>query len=157
MPTLRLADCLREDLVLWDLPCTDKASLLTALAVEVALRVPEVDEQDLTERLLEREGEQTTGVGGGLAVPHATLAGLERPLLVVGRTHERMEFDAVDAQPIDVVFLLLTPPAATRQHLRLLARLARIFAPEEMLERLRAAKGPKELFEILVDEDGRHV
>lgn len=157
MPMLRLADCLREDLVLWDLPSTDKTQLLQELAAEVARRIPQVDETQLAERLLEREREQTTGVGGGLALLHATIEGLERPLLVVGRTHERMEYGALDAQPIDVIFLLLSPRVDTSQHLRLLARLARVFAPEEVLDKLRQATGPEELFALLMNEDASHV
>jgi PTS system nitrogen regulatory IIA component len=75
----------------------------------------------------------------------------------VGRVHEGLDFAALDSEPVDLVFLLLSPSNAETQHLRLLARLARIFTGEEMLEKLRSAKGPDELFRILLDEDARHV
>jgi PTS system nitrogen regulatory IIA component len=156
MPMLRLADYLREDLVLWDLPCPDKPSFLQALAAQVHARVPGVDEAELLARLLEREEEQSTGVGGGLALPHAVVAGLERTLLVVGRTREGLDFGAPDAEPVDAFFLLLSPPDARTEHLRLLARLARIFIPERVLERVRGATGPQQLFQMLVEEDARH-
>ena len=157
MPMLRLADFLQEDLVLWDLPCLDKPSFMKALAARVASRLPSVDERDLLDRLSAREAEQSTGIGGGLALPHAMVHGLEETVLVVGRAREGLDFAALDSEPVDLLFLLLSPPDAQAQHLRLLARLARIFAAAEMVEKLRSATGPKELFRMLLDEDARHV
>jgi PTS system nitrogen regulatory IIA component len=157
MPMLRLADYLREDLVLWELPSLDKSSFLRSLASEAAARVPAVDEKELLARLLEREEERSTGVGGGLALPHARVSGLERTVLLVGRAREGLDFAAPDGEPVDLFFLLLSPADAKSEHLRLLARVARIFAPEGVLEKLRAAPGPKQLFQLLLEEDARHV
>ena len=157
MPMLRLADYLREDLVLWELPNLDKASFLKALAAEAAARVPAVDEEELLARLLEREEERSTGVGGGLALPHARVSGLETTVLLIGRVREGLDFGAPDGSPVDLFFVLLSPADARSEHLRLLARVARIFAPEGILEKLRAAPGPKQLFQLLLEEDARHV
>jgi PTS system nitrogen regulatory IIA component len=157
MPMLRLADYLREDLVLWELPGLDKPSFLKALAAESAARVPAVDEEELLARLIEREAERSTGVGGGLALPHARVSGLERTVLLVGWLRDGLDFGAPDGRPVDLLFVLLSPADASSEHLRLLARVARIFAPEGVLEKLRAAPGPKQLFQLLLEEDARHV
>ena len=157
MPMLRLADYLQEDRVLWELPSLDKPSFLKALAAEAAARVPAVDEKELLARLLEREEERSTGVGGGLALPHARVSGLERTVLLVGRVRDGLDFGAPDGRPVDLLFVLLSPADARSEHLRLLARVARIFAPEGILEKLRAAPGPKQLFQLLLEEDARHV
>lgn len=157
MPMLRLADYLREEFILWELPSLDKLSFLRALAAEAAARVPAVEEKELLARLLEREEDRSTGVGGGLALPHARLPGLERTVLLVGRAREGLDFAAPDGGPVDLFFLLLSPADAGSEHLRLLARVARIFAPEGILEKLRAAPGPKQLFQLLLEEDARHV
>jgi len=157
MPVLRLADYLREDLVLWDLPRLDKPSFMKAFVAEVAARLPAVDEPELLERLLAREAQQSTGIGDGLALPHAMVQGLERTLLVVGRASEGLDFAALDSQPVDLFFLLLSPPNAADQHLRALARVARIIGAEDMLQRLRSAEGADELFRMLLAEDARHV
>jgi PTS system nitrogen regulatory IIA component len=146
MPMLRLADFLRRDLVLWDLPCQDKSALLRALSAEVATRLPGVDGEALLARLIEREEQQSTGVGGGLALPHTVLPGLDETVVVVGRTREGLDFAALDSEPVDVFFLLLSAPDAKTEHLRVLARLAR-----------RSATGPEELFQMLLEEDARHV
>jgi PTS system nitrogen regulatory IIA component len=157
MPMLRLADYLQEDRVLWELPSLDKPSFLKALAAEAAARVPAVDEEELLARLLEREEERSTGVGGGLALPHARVSGLEKTVLLVGRVRDGLDFGAPDGNPVDLLFVLLSPADASSEHLRLLARVARIFAPEGILEKLRAAPGPKQLFQLLLEEDARHV
>jgi PTS system nitrogen regulatory IIA component len=157
MPTLRLADYLQENLVLWNLAGNDKPSFLKTLAAEVAARLPELDERELLDRILARENERSTGVGGGLALPHATLPGLDRTVLAVGRAREGLAFDAPDSMPVDLIFLLLSPPDASSEHLRLLARLARIFNSQQTLETLRGATAPGELFRMLLDEDARHV
>ena len=157
MPMLRLADYVREDLVLWDLPFLDKPTLLKALAAEVAARLPGVDAEALMTRLIEREEQQSTGVGGGLALPHAMLPGLEKTVLAVARTREGLDFAALDSEPVDIFFLLLSAQDAHTEHLRVLARLVRIIAPDETLEKLRSATGPEELFQMLLEEDARHV
>jgi len=157
VPTLRLVDYLREDLVLWDLPGSDKLSFMKALAAEVAARLPDLNEQELLDRIMAREAEQSTGVGGGLALPHAMLPDLEQIVLAVGRAREALDFDAADSKPVDLVFLLLGPPDASTEHLRLLARLARIFTSETALETLRGATAPQELFRALLEEDARRV
>jgi PTS system nitrogen regulatory IIA component len=157
VPTLRLGDYLRENLVLWDLPRLDKQSFIEDLAARVVAVLPAVGEQELLDRLLEREAQQSTGIGDGLALPHAIVRGLERTVLVVGRCRQGLDFDALDSEPVDLVFLLLSPEDARNEHLRLLARLARIVSPEETLAELRSAPGPTELFQMLLEQDARHV
>jgi len=156
MPVLRLADYLRDDLVIFDLQQLDKGELMRSLAAEVAARLPNVDEALLLERLNEREEQQSTGIGHGLALPHAMLPGLERTVVVVGRADRGLDFAALDARPVDLFFLLLSPIGGTSEHLRVLARLARILDDEETLARLRAATDADELFAALLAEDARH-
>jgi PTS system nitrogen regulatory IIA component len=156
MPVLRLADYLRDDLVIFDLQPLDKGELMRSFAAEVAARLPNVDEALLLERLNEREEQQSTGIGHGLALPHAMLPGLERTVVVVGRAGRGLDFAALDEQPVDLFFLLLSPPEGSRDHLRVLARLARILDNEETLARLRTAADAGELFAMLLAEDARH-
>jgi PTS system nitrogen regulatory IIA component len=157
VPTLRLGDYLQEKLVLWDLPALDKPSFMKDLVARVVALLPQLDEQELLDRLLEREAQQSTGIGAGLALPHAIVGGLERTTLVVCRCRDGLDFASLDSKPVDLLFLLLSPEDASEEHLRLLARLARIVSPEETLTELRRAAGPEELFRMLLEQDGRHV
>ena len=156
MPALRLEDYLQEDLVLWGLPSLDKQAFIGDLVARVVVVLPSLDGEELLDRLLEREAQQSTGIGDGLALPHAIVHGLERTALVVGRCREGLDFHALDSKPVDLLFLLLSPPDARNEHLRLLARLARIVSPEETLAELRSAAGPEELFRMLLEQDARH-
>jgi PTS system nitrogen regulatory IIA component len=157
VPTLRLGDYLQENLVLWDLPSLDKPSFMKNLVARVVAVLPALDEQELLDRLLEREAQQSTGIGDGLALPHAIVRGLEKTALAVGRCRDGLDFAALDSEPVDLLFLLLSPEDARSEHLRLLARLARIVSPEETLAELRSAAGPEELFRMLLEQDARHV
>jgi len=156
VPTLRLGDYLQENLVFWDLPSLDKPAFIEDLVARVVAVLPAVDGQELRDRLLEREAQQSTGIGGGLALPHAIVRGLEKTALAVGRCREGQDFAALDSEPVDLLFLLLSPEDARDEHLRLLARLARIVSPEEILAELRSAAGPGELFQMLLEQDARH-
>jgi PTS system nitrogen regulatory IIA component len=156
MPVLRLASHLREDLVFCDLPPLEKRAFIEALASRAAARLPGVDGGDLAARLLARESEQTTGIGHGLALPHATVAGLDDTVIAVGRTKSALDFAALDAEPVDLFFLVLSPPERTGLHLRVLARLARIIDEGPTLARLRATGGAEELYQQLLREDARH-
>jgi PTS system nitrogen regulatory IIA component len=156
MPVLRLADYLREDLVLWDLPVLEKTAFIEEFAAQVAERLPALNSQDLAARLLAREAEQTTGIGSGLALPHAMVPGLPQTLLVVGRAQPDLDFAALDSRPVDLLFLLLSPPEAAALHLRVLARLARIIDSETTLATLRSATEPAEFYQMLLAEDARH-
>jgi PTS system nitrogen regulatory IIA component len=156
MSVLRLADYVREDLVLFDLPPLDKAGLIRALAEAIAGRLSQVDEGLLLERLTAREAQQSTAIGRGLALPHAMLPGLERSVVVVARASAALDFAALDAQPVDLFFVLLSPPGGTSEHLRVLARLARILDDEGTLERLRRAADAGDLFARMLAEDARH-
>jgi PTS system nitrogen regulatory IIA component len=156
MSVLRLADYLHDDLVLWDLPQVAKPELMRTLASEIAARLPGIDAELLLVRLNEREAQQSTGIGHGLALPHATLPGLERSVVVAAKANPGLDFDALDARPVDLLFLLLSPPSGASEHLRVLARLARILDDEATLERLRTANDAAELFALLLAEDARH-
>jgi len=152
-----LAEYLREDLVFPALRSGSKAAFLETFAAAVAAVVEDLDAGDLTERLRAREAEQSTGIGGGLALPHAMVPGLRGSLLAVARAPGGVEYAAPDAAPADLFFLLLSPPEAAHEHLRILARLARILDFDSTLTRLRAAEGAAELIRLLLDEDARHV
>jgi len=157
MPTLRLAEYLREDLVFPDLPTGSKSEFLERLSASVAAAVEELAGDDLAAHLAAREEQQSTGIGGGLALPHAMVPGLRQTLVAVARVPGGIEFAALDGEPADLFFLLLSPPEAAHEHLRILARLARILDFDSTLTRLRAAEGAAELIRLLLDEDARHV
>ena len=108
---------------------------------EIAARSFRLKAPKVFDALMEREAQGTTGVGHGVAIPHARVKGLERMRGVFTRIVPPVAFDSVDDEPVDLVFALLSPPEAGSEHLRALARIARAMRSAELRGQLRQASG----------------
>ncbi|MEL6168926.1 MAG: PTS sugar transporter subunit IIA [Pseudomonadota bacterium] len=104
---------------------------------------------DMLEALLEREGLGPTGVGHGIALPHARVAGVERVVGLFARLEKPIEFDAVDRKPVDLVFALFAPTGAGVDHLKALALVSRTMRDPSTCEKLRANSDPATLHAVL--------
>ena len=143
-----IKDFLSLDLALLDLRVTDKARLLQQLAdrAAVALSLPS---DRVAAELRKREALGSTGTGGGVAIPHARMPEVHKPFGLVARLKQAIPFDAIDEKPVDLVFLLLLPVAASEQ-LNALASVARKLRDPSTLRRLRAATDGGELYRVMV-------
>ena len=159
MPVVMLSDYLEPDLVFGrgEFDASDKRDLLMSLAARASDKVPSLTPENVFKKLMEREAEHPTALGGGLAIPHALLEGMDRPVLGVVVLAEPLNFGAPDNAPVDLVVLILSPASQQPLHLRILARLARLMVHDDMAERLRAAKDRQEVLHIMVEEDKSHV
>jgi PTS system nitrogen regulatory IIA component len=120
-------------------PASSKKRVLEQAARLLAVGADEPTSEQIFERLLERERLGSTGLAGGVALPHARIAGISETRGAFLRLAEPVDFDALDGQPVDLVFALLVPEEANDEHLQLLARLASMFNEEELRGRLREA------------------
>ena len=127
---------------------TNKRQALKVVA-ELAARSFGVKVGDALEALLDREAVGSTGVGYGVAVPHARVAGLTRLRGVFVRLEHAVEFGAVDDRPVDLIFALFAPPDAGAEHLRALARVARMLRQRELRQQLRQARTPDAVHALL--------
>lgn len=107
-----------------------------------------IDTRAAFEAVLMRERLAGTGIGEGVAIPHAPVLGVTRPLGAFARLETPQDFDALDGRPADLVFMLLTPPDRGGDHLKALARVSRLLRRAEMREKLRAARGTDELYAL---------
>jgi PTS system nitrogen regulatory IIA component len=125
-----------------------------ALAVisEIAGRRLSVSPAKVLDALLEREAAAPTGVGQGIAVPHAEVEGLSRMRAVFIRLETPVDFDAVDDKPVDLIFAILAPAGAGSEHLRALARVARIMRRADIREQLRVARTVDTIHALLAQE-----
>jgi PTS system nitrogen regulatory IIA component len=130
-----------------------KKRLLEEAAELLAGGLEELTGEQVYERLLERERLGSTGLSGGVALPHARIAGIDEARGAFLRLAEPVDFDAMDGQPVDLVFALLVPEEATDEHLQLLASLARAFSDEAVRERLRQAEEDQILSIIAGEEE----
>jgi fructose-specific phosphotransferase system IIA component len=132
-----------------DLKARRKEEALAEMAALLARAGRIGDPEELTRALLAREKLTSTGVGSGIAIPHAMLAGLEETLLAVGRKLEGLPFDAIDRKPVQLIFLLAGPRGRELSHLQLLSRLARLLRDASFRETLMSAQEPREVLELL--------
>jgi PTS system nitrogen regulatory IIA component len=131
-----------------------KASGKKALLAELAGRATtlfELDERRLFDRLLERERLGSTGIGGGIAIPHCRMSSLAKPCGLFARLAHPIAFDAIDERPVDIVFLLLAPEGAGADHLKALARVSRLLRDRSLVDKLRATESAEALYALLVD------
>jgi nitrogen PTS system EIIA component len=153
---MRLRDHISKELIFIFPRPGDKRSLLEALVRQIKEVLVDIDEEVLLQRLLQREEEVSTGIGHGVAIPHAFLEGLNESRCVLCQIPDGVDFQSLDASPVHVVFVLLSPPGQTGNHIRLLARIARKVAREHFVYRLATAQSTGELYSLLVEEDQRH-
>ena len=131
---------------------SSKRQALHAVA-EAASHVLNIDDARIFEALMEREALGSTGLGSGVAVPHARLPGLDRMRGVFVRLDQPVEFESVDEQPVDLIFALFAPPNASSEHLRALARVSRMLRQGDLREHLRNARTPDAIHALLVQDE----
>lgn len=129
-----------------------KKQVLQELSSHLA-RVSGLSDRAIFETLLQRERLGTTGVGQGIAIPHGRIAGLTRLVGLFARLARPVDFDALDGEPVDLVFVLLAPEDAGADHLQALARIARLFRGQTIAQKLRQTEDPAALYAILTAEN----
>lgn len=134
-----LTDLINVDDINISFKASCKKQLLNDLA-DLAAKKTGLNCQEIFQTLLEREKLGSTGVGNGIAIPHGKIPGLSKITGLVAFLDKSIDFDALDDQPVDVVFLLLAPEVAGADHLKALARVARVLREPVMLEKLRNSK-----------------
>lgn len=154
---MRLGDYLESRFVNTDVQPGSVRSILSQM-VEVFHQEGAVEAaESLLESLLERESLQSTGIGHGVAVPHAICDDLDQPRVALGLCRDGVDFHALDEQPVHLFFMLLSPSEDTRTHIKLLARIARMVRHPELLETLRACQRPDDLVGEIQAYEERHV
>jgi PTS system nitrogen regulatory IIA component len=141
-------DLLTPESVIVPLQATGKKETLTKLA-ERAAGITGMHERQIFDVLLERERLGTTGVGRGIAIPHGKLPGLTRLYGIFARAAPAVDFEAVDEQPVDLIFLLLAPEDAGADHLKALARVSRLLRDPKMCRKLRSLDDAAAIHEFL--------
>ena len=151
---MEIRDLLQPEAVVAGLRAANKKQVLQELARHAAA-VTRVNERKIFETVLERERLGTTGVGNGIAIPHGKLSELSRLYGVFARLERPIDFDAIDEQPVDLVFLLLAPDSAGADHLKALARVSRLLRDGSMCEKLRGAKTADGLYLLLTQSEAQ--
>jgi nitrogen PTS system EIIA component len=147
---MEINDLITSEEVVANLRVTSKKQALQ----ELSRRAGEISgehERAVFDVLMERERLGTTGVGNGIAIPHGKLASLDRLYGLFARLEQPVDFQAIDEQPVDLIFLLLAPESAGADHLKALARVSRLLRDKAICEKLRGTDTTDGLFAILTE------
>jgi PTS system nitrogen regulatory IIA component len=137
------------------LHATSKKQALQELAKHAAA-LTSLHERTIFDVLLERERLGTTGVGNGIAIPHGKLPGIDRLYGLFARLETAIDFDAIDEQPVDLIFMLLAPENAGADHLKALARVSRLLRDKATCEKLRGSDRADALYALLTETAASH-
>ena len=154
--SMRLEDFLSQDMVTPDLSAEDKRGVLEEMVDKLVGKVDDLDRDHLIELLLAREKLGSTGIGYGVAIPHAKLDGVDRTLVTFGRSAGGIDFQSMDDKPAHLFFLIFAPEGATTVHLKVLARISQLLKDASFREKLMNAPSREELYRIIIESDRKH-
>ena len=149
-----LSQFLDLDAIRVDLAVSNKRQLLNQLAQLAGQRL-DIGPDLIADAIAERERLGSTGFGGGVAIPHGKLAGLDRVYALVARLAAPVDYKAIDGGKVDLIFLLLSPPDAGAEHLKALAAVSRLVRHAPTIEKMRGARSRDALAAVLIGVEER--
>lgn len=152
---LKLAELINSDLIILDLQARTKNRVFEEMMKVMATSAKVLDAEEFARALEDRENLATTGIGRGVAFPHARTASVDGILIGFARSQRGVEFDALDGEPVHLVFMMGTSPECVEEYLKVLARISRMLRKGNAKERLFEAKSPDDVLEIIrrIDEE----
>ena len=148
---MKLSDILSCEQIACGVGAKSKRALLKECA-RLASQSTNIPEQEILEKLLERERLGSTGLGGGVAIPHGKFQGLDHMVGLFLTLDKKVEFDALDDRPVDLVFILLTPALEGTDHLQALSVISRILRDKKRCKALRNAESARDAYQLLMSE-----
>ena len=151
---MRILEVLPKEAIITDMKSKVKNEVIEELVASIS-KITGINSTELIKVLLERERLGSTGIGGGIGIPHGKLKNLESLIMGFGLSRKGVDFESIDNRPTHLFFLLLTPENSTGLHLKLLARISRLLKNESFKKKLMKATDSNQVYSIIeeVDED----
>ncbi|PAU95760.1 hypothetical protein CK503_01485 [Aliifodinibius salipaludis] len=150
---MNIFSLLNEKTVLPDLKAKNKAEILDRMISSLEDMVSDNELKEIREAVFERERIMSTGVGKGLAIPHGKASGITQTYAAFAILNEPVDYEAIDSEPVNMVFLLVGPQASNNLHIKMLSRISRLMNNSEFRERLRSCSTAKEIIEAFKKEE----
>lgn len=154
---MKIQDLLEKNSILLDIPRSEKSEALQLMATFLANRYSLPDGEDIAAKIIERETDMSTGIGYGIAIPHARISGIDRLYLIVGRSITGIDFNAIDEQPVHLLFMMLSPKNTSAEHTQILSNISRIMSYEEVRTRLLEVQTVEQFFDMIVKSENKYV
>jgi PTS system nitrogen regulatory IIA component len=153
---MNIVDFLKKEAVIPELRSKNKTELVKELSQLVSSLYPNINTDSLFLVIMEREKLCSTAVDAGVAIPHGKLGGISNIIAAFGRSAKGIDFESLDGNPTHLFILILAPENAAGTHLKLLARISKIFKVADFRSRLMEAKSQDEIYELIAEEDAKH-
>ena len=150
---MRLTEILKPANIKIPLESKTKAEAIGELVNVLAGTGDVKDPKKVLDSVLEREATRTTGIGNGLAIPHGKCDGTDHLVMAIGRASTPIDFQAIDGRPVNIIWMLASPPDKTGPHIHALARISRLMTLDKFRAALLAAKTEKEAFDIITAQE----
>jgi fructose-specific phosphotransferase system IIA component len=150
---MRLTDILKPENIKVPLVAKTKTEAITELVNLLASTGEVKDAPKVLESVLEREATRTTGIGNGLAIPHGKNNGVDHLVMAIGRPAAPIDFQAIDGRPVNLIWLLASPPDQTGPHIHALARISRLMTIDKFRQALAAAQTAQDLYQAIVQQE----
>jgi len=150
---MRLTEILKPQNIKVPLAAKTKAEAISELVDLLAASGDVKDGKKVLDAVLEREATRTTGIGNGLAIPHGKCNGVDHLVMAIGRPLAPIDFQAIDGRPVNLIWLLASPPDQTGPHIHALARISRLMTIDRFRQALAAAQTPQDLYNAIVQQE----
>ena len=150
---MRLTEILKPQNIKVPLEAKVKTDAIGELVQLLADNGELTDPKKVLDAVLDREATRTTGIGSGLAIPHGKCTGTDHLVMAIGRAGTPIDFQAIDGRPVDLIWLLSSPPDKTGPHIHALARISRLMTIPRFRQALSQAKTPQEIFDSIVQQE----
>lgn len=155
--TVRIQDILQKNAIISTMEAADKTELLTGMAKYLASHYDLKNQALVVQKILDREAEMSTGIGFGIAIPHARIEGIEQVYMIAARSVKGIEFDAIDEQPVHLIFMMLSPANASSQYTQILSSLSRIMSYEDIRQSLIKTDAAEDFLNIIKRGEDKYV
>jgi fructose-specific phosphotransferase system IIA component len=150
---MRLTEILKPQNIKVPLLAKTKSEAIKELVDVLASTNEVTDAKKVLEAVLDREATRTTGIGNGLAIPHGKCNGTDHLVMAIGRCETPVDFQSIDGRPVNLIWLLSSPPDKTGPHIHALARISRLMTIDKFRQALLAAKDAQEMFDTIVKQE----
>ena len=151
---MNLSDILSVDCILAPLDATEKQDAINELVDLLASKDKIKEPEALKEAVWSREQTRTTGIGHGLAIPHGKCDCISSPTLAIGRPAQPMDFESMDSQPVELIVLLASPTASTKEHIEALAQVSRIMNNPTFRDEIYNLNDAQQIYDLLIKQGG---
>jgi mannitol/fructose-specific phosphotransferase system IIA component (Ntr-type) len=154
---VKIRDLLSKNSILIDLHGSDKTALLTQMADYMCSLYNLPEKQVIIQKILIRENELSTGIGFGIAIPHARIPLVDRLYMIAARTNEGIDFNAIDEQAVHLIFMMVSPANTSSEHTHILSSLSRIMSYEDMRKKLLSAANADQFLDLIIKGEDKYV